>query len=367
VPLHLSPRGQRTLHTVNALSRIGEVSREGAQGLPGWLAGDSTRTRSPRYRKAARRLLDEVLLDKYELSARSSLRHWDPSVDGAVLIGHPFSPLPVAAQRLAARDIPYLVDTGDPWILTNPRPDGGRVRQARGARSESKLWSSARGAIVTTAGQGAALSAIFPQLRVLVRPNGFTPVGTVEDFVRPPQTRAQDGELRLAHYGSLHGPRVDFAALLQLLAESQIWKRVVLHQYGPDWAGTLGSVSSQIRVEHHPPIPWDQVVGEAHQFDAAVVIGWRYPAQLPSKAVQYLTLPIPRLAMVNADPDDALATYVADKPGWLAVSSREDAAAARVAEHLAADWSIDELAPPEAESWEAVEQVLGEFAVATLG
>jgi glycosyltransferase involved in cell wall biosynthesis len=363
LPIHLSPRGQRTEHLINALKRYGEVERIGEKNIPQWLAGDGKRTTSSWYRRLARSLISHVLLDKYEITARQSLRRWCPKVDAAVLVGYPCSPLPFAAQRLVHHHIPYIVDIGDPWMLTNPYPEGGWLQRRRAARLERKLWASAQGVIVTTQGQGDALRRLFPHLRVLVRPNGYNSSEVKAISPGPSTKKSPSNELRLVHYGSLYGERVNFARIFQQLAGSGEWDKIILRQYGPDWEGSLESISANVEVDRRPPISWAEVLAEAHIFHAAVVIGWQNPAQMPSKAVQYLTLPIPRIAMVNSGREDALAAYVADKPGWAVVDEENGSVPEIVASHLSKRWGQVDLQVPESESWEAVEHVLGGFVV----
>jgi hypothetical protein len=363
VPVHLSPRAQRTAHLVSALKPYGAVERIGGENIPQWLVGDSQRTSSSWYRRRAKAVVDWGLMDKYEIVARQTVRRWSPNIDAAVLVGHPYSPLPFAAQKLAQHGIPYLVDTGDPWMLTNPQPEGGELRRSRAAHWERRLWASARGAIVTTEGQGSSLTRLFPHLRILVRPNGYTPVDAGPLPAPYDGGARSDRELRLVHYGSLHGPRVDFHAILERLASSKRWDRISLCQYGADWESKLESTSTMLKIEHRAPISWADVVADAHNFDAAVVIGWKNPAQLPSKAVQYLTLPLPRIAMVNPGDRDALAAYVADKPGWVAIDESDERCPEIVASHVSRRWAPGELQAPESESWTAVERVLGEFAL----
>ena len=237
--MHLSPRGQRTEHLVKALKRHGQVERIGEKNIPRWLAGDGARTRSSWYRRLARTLMSHVLIDKYEITARQSLRRWSPKIDAAVLVGYPCSPLSFAAHKLVRYDIPYIVDIGDPWILTNPYPEGGRFQRWRAARLERKLWASARGVIVTTQGQGDALGRLFPHLHVLVRPNGYNCSEAKVGSPQPTAVEMPDSELRLVHYGSLYGARVDFGGIFKMLAESGKWDKITLRQYGPDWGEPL--------------------------------------------------------------------------------------------------------------------------------
>jgi hypothetical protein len=367
LPLHLSPRGQRTQHIVNALKCYGQVERIGEKDLPQWLAGDGARTKSSWYRRLARGLMFRVLIDKFEIAARRSLRRWSPQIDAAVLVGYPCSPLPFAARKLVRRRIPYVVDIGDPWMLTNSYPEGGWLQRSRAARLERELWTAASGVIVTTRGQGEALRRLFPHLRVLVRPNGYN--ATEQKAIIPADIppKGAGNELRLVHYGSLYGARVNFGRILRELAGSGSWDKITLNQYGPDWDGALEEIADCIDIDHRPPISWDDVLAGAHAFDVAIVIGWRSSMQMPSKAVQYLTLPIPRIAIVNAGDVDALATYVVDKPGWTVIDDESIYAPEQVASHLSQSWLQSDLQAPETESWEAVEGVLGSFVVDVTG
>jgi hypothetical protein len=103
------------------------------------------------------------------------------------------------------------------------------------------------------------------------------------------------------------------------------------------------------------------VVQHASECDLALVVGNLNPDQLPSKAVQYLTLPVPRLAVTEGSPEDALAGYVCDKPGWLALSAGDPAAPRLVEEHLAKGWTAESLRPPPREAWPAVADTVAEF------
>ena len=306
--------------------------------------------------------MHQVLIDKYEVVARRSLHNWRPEVDAAVLVGFPWSPLPSAAVKLAHHGIPYIVDVGDPWMLTNPDPETGWLGQSRSARRERKLWASAHGVIVTTKGQGEALRRLFPHLRVLIRPNGYNIVKAESKSPADLQA-ANDTELRLVHYGSIHGQRVRLDNIFDSLARSGKWSKITLYQYGPDWGNVLKSVTSDIEIKYRSPISWAEVLAGAQVFHAAIVIGWRNPTQMPSKAVQYLTLPIPRIAMVNSDTTDALAAYVADKPGWTTVDTKASRASEIIASHLSRPWREIDLQAPESESWGAVEGVLKDFAL----
>jgi len=367
IALHLSPRSQRTQWLIEGLEALGSVERVGGD-IPSWLAGADSRRKSSWYRRWARKLALTVLVDKYELSVRRTLGRWEPEVDAAVLVGFPWSPLAVAARKLARKGIPFVVDVGDPWELTNPEPEGNWLKRRRARGQEQELWKLARGAIVTTAGQAEALTRLFPHLKVLVRPNGYMGQGAEVTEATRRDPGGGDGELRLVHYGSLYGGRVDFPEIFAALARSGRWRQISLVQYGPDWEEALKAMPAEVAVDHRPALAWEQVQAEAGRFDAAVVLGWSNPAKMPSKAVQYLTLPIPRVALAGDGRDDALATYVAGKPGWCILTAADGAGAADVlGEHLARPWPAEELRPPTGESWPRVAAELASFVAGTVG
>jgi hypothetical protein len=324
------------------------VSTGGASG-----SGSSTSAR-----RFAAKAVDRLLLDKWEPWSLQRLARWRPDCDAAVLIGHPFSPPVYAARRLRAAGIPYVVDAGDPWILTSPSPSSRGVSLWRGRRDEQRLWAGAAGAVLTTVQQADRLVALFPGLATLSRPNGYEPlVGPVPVPVRKPGSE----ELRIAHFGMLSSQRLDVRPLLCRLCDSGVWGRVVLAQFGDDFAGMLDGLPAGTEVERHSACSWEQVVQHAAECDLAMVVGNVNPGQLPSKAVQYLTLPIPRLAVTAGSPEDALSTYVRDKPGWLALAPEDTDAPRLVGEHLAKDWTSEALAPPAGEAWAAVAKTIGGF------
>jgi hypothetical protein len=309
-------------------------------------------------RRLAAAAVDRVLLDKWEPWSVQRLRRWHPEVDAALLIGHPVSPLVYASRRLSAASIPYVIDEGDPWVITNPRPYSKGLSLQRGRRAERRLWERAAGGILTTSQQADRLTALFPRLPTLVRPNGYDSLSGP-----PPVTTRKPGssELRIAHFGMLSSYRLDLRPLLRSLGGSGIWTRVVFAQFGDDFAGMLDRPPAGVEVERHSSYPWQEVVQHAAECDLALVVGNLNPDQLPSKAVQYLTLPVPRLAVTDGSADDALDAYVRDKPGWLAIASEDPSAARLVEEHLAKGWTDESLQPLPGESWPAVADAVAGF------
>jgi hypothetical protein len=162
--------------------------------------------------------------------------------------------------------------------------------------------------------------------------------------------------LKIVHYGNLYAPRIDLAAFLDSIADKGVWKSIRFTLYGHNWGGSLARVRSCLEIEVREPRPWHEIVVAAGDHDVALVVGNRNSAQLPSKAVQYLTLPIPRAALVSGKSSDALEAYVSDKPGWLTISALADPAdsAARLAAHVEHRWTARELRAPDSEAWPAV-------------
>jgi hypothetical protein len=348
------PRGIRTRAVIAALA--GEWEVELAAAPRRQLELERTTVRRV-LQGAAYRLHNPIALDRFELMARWQFWGWSPAAALGLLIGYPFSPLTVAARRLARRGVPYVVDASDPWALTALKQAGGAVARARARRAEAALWAGARAAIVTSERQERALRALFPHLTTLVRPNGYT-------SARVPTPRPRRGdprELRLGHFGSLYDPRVELRPFLGHLAGSTRWRSIVVEQFGPDRSGALSSLLPGIEVRMRTRLPWAEVLEAAQDLDLALAVGNLDASQLPSKVVEYLTLPIPRVALVPDPGENAIADYVADKPGWLVLSPTDPAAPERVAEHQARDWRREELSPPPGESWTAVGREIARF------
>src|ERR1700755_2370123 len=176
-----------------------------------------------------------------------------------------------------------------PWPLTESPDERLPSGQLRAARCERFIWRHASAAVVTTDMQADALRRLFPALPVVVRPNGYRPA----PLPAPAGLRAgSDWTLPLVHYGSLYSPRLDIGPLLSRLAASGEWDSVVFTQQGDDWTGALNQMPPTVHVQTGRQQPWNEVVAAATQHDLAVVVGNHDPATLPSKAVQYLTLPI---------------------------------------------------------------------------
>jgi hypothetical protein len=158
----------------------------------------------------------------------------------------------------------------------------------------------------------------------------------------------------------LSSDRIDLAPVLAALRATGPWESISLAQFGDDFTDMLERLPVEIEVERHPSYPWPEVVSLALDHDLAIVVGNVNPGQLPSKAVQYLTLPIPRVAFTGGS-GDALASYVRDLPGWLVVSPDDRDIGRRVAQHVGRDWSPEELRPPVGEAWPSVVEELIRF------
>ena len=344
-----SPRGERALEVCAAALRI----------APTVLISPSPSGFARRNLRRLTHVVSPLVLDPWEPEAWWTLRRRRERPGGALLVGFPFSAVYWAARWLVSEDVPYLVDLGDPWALTLPMGERPAMGGSRAARCERFVWRHAAAGLVTTRLQAEALRELFPELPFIVRPNGYRRTRCVART--PSQSRESERRtLRLVHYGNLYEPRLDIVPLLAGLARSGHWDSVVLTQQGEDWTGALRAAPPEVQIEFTRPRPWEDVVEAAGQHDLAVVVGNRNPAQLPSKVVQYLTLPIPRLAVVGGKPSDALTEYVRDKPGWLTLprDTPTDLAACAVAAHVQRDWRPEELLAPAQESWDAVAGVL---------
>jgi hypothetical protein len=353
----LTPRGARTQAIARALARHAHVRVIGASA-PG-----PRRTWWHRGRDhAISELGTRLLIDSFEPWSWRSLRRLRTDADVALLIGYPFSPLVAAARSLRRAGVPYVVDVSDPWVLT--RSDDGRrptLRERRSADLERRLWDSAAAGIVTTAGQERALARLVPGLEILVRPNGYSESGPAD----VPARGATSPDLTIGHFGNLYTPRVGIRGLIERIATARRWRRVTLLQYGRDHHGELRNPPDGVSVELHEPVPWPEVLRlAAARLDLALVIGNTDPTQLPSKAIEYLTLPVPRMAVTSGRADDALAAYVSHRPGWLAMSVGDTDPATRIWEHVNRGWTPAELAPPDAESWAHVGRQLAAFVLA---
>jgi hypothetical protein len=362
----LIPRGDRTREIVAALRDDWSVELV-AKPTDGLDSSRSPQVGRTLVRRALNYAHSSLLLDKFEPWSLRRFGSWRPRADGAVLIGYPFSPLVYAARRLAASEIPYLVDVGDPWVLTADRPIVSNVARLRASRAETRLWAGASGAVVTTENQAARLHARFPSLPILVRPNGYPDPGPGRAGALPQTGRRPAGSvLRIAHFGNISWARLDVSALLTSLGQSGTWERVELHVFGSDWTETVAQ-GRAYSAFFHESRPWLDVVNDSRLFDLAMVIGNRDASQLPSKAVAYLQLPIPRLAVVADPGTDALAHYLADKKGWIVLQADADDAVARIEEHVSRAWPPEELSPPPEESWRQVSRTIAGFVRDVLG
>lgn len=318
-------------------------------------------------RNIVRRALQPVLLDDFELAARSWLRGWQPSARGALLIGWPYSPIYLAAVRLVAAGVPYAVDVGDPWVVTANPGDWGRLWgrfRGRARAAETFLWENAAAGVVTTPTQASRLRSSFPDLNMLCRPNGYEAVETAVGGTEI--RRAPSDVLRLVQFGSVYEVRLPIGPWLSRLRRAAGCKTLLFANYGymprPE---LLQSADPSVVVESHDPVDWPRACETARGFDAAIVVGNQDPAQLPSKAVQYLTLPIPRIA-VTSGPSSDLAAFAAERPGFIAVGIDSAEDISRALAHLRRRWS-SELAAPPGDSWDTVAREIAGFAIEAWG
>jgi hypothetical protein len=354
----MAPRGQRTQNLIEELGKRWDV--EVIALPPETFEGrDAPVARQPLPRRALGSLMRSVALDRWEPWAARRMRGWHPDVDAALLVGYPWSPVTRAARRLARQGIPYVVDAGDPWVLTEPARLPHSISVWRARRAELPIWRNAAGAVVTTRQQADRLEQAFPHLRVMARPNGYVPTPVPAGGQRA--SERDPASLTLAHFGTLSPIRVDIAPLLAALRDTGRWRTITFVQFGDDYAGKLQRAPKGVRVERHPSRPWAEIVARAADFDAAVVLGNQRGYLLPSKAVQYLTLPIPRIAVTNGERDDALATFAEAHSGWMVAADGDPEAGRQVWEHLERGWPAADLAPPAEESWSNVAVEVARF------
>ena len=205
-----------------------------------WRAGASP-TEAPAVRRAspvqglATAISRQLLIDRHEIWSKWRFSFWRPDADFGLLIGYPFSPVAAAARRLTQRGIGYMMDAGDPWILTHSYHLRRHIALRRSRRAEHHLWSHAAGAIVTT--PAAPPSGAFSRTcRLWSAPNGYQPVP--EPVIGPPIAAPRVGtrdELRLVRFGRVYAPGVDIGPLMLRLSESKIWRSIVLDLMGMTW------------------------------------------------------------------------------------------------------------------------------------
>ena len=340
-----------------ALEQDWAVNLVAMPGKPTVAKGDGSKPPHAAIRQLALRPLRRILLDRWEPWSARNLLRWHPQADAALLIAAPWSPVVYASRHLVAAGIPYVMDVGDPWALTwdvDLRIPIGRARKA-----ERFLWEHAAGAVVTTEAQRDRLQELFPALPMLVRPNGFNPIDALAPEPSPPD---DDSSLKIAHFGLLAPDRLDVVRLLTELSRSGRWKSILFSQFGNDVGIGLDQLSvDSLRIQHNASLPWEEAAERAWEFDAVLAIAYPHPVLLPSKTIEYSSLPLPRIALTNPDPDDALRQYANEHTGWLAVSNDEAGIGDRVWEHVNSTWSPAELAPSPDDAWPAVADQVARF------
>jgi hypothetical protein len=353
-----TPRGQRTRHLVEALQRDWDTALIAFENLRWAATSDGSKARLAPLRRLAAKGLGTVLLDRWEPWSARHLGRWHPDCDGAVLIAAPWSPAVYAGRRLVAAGIPYVLDVGDPWVLTYKGDHPLDVPIGRATRGERFLWEHAAGATLTTESQRAPLQEMFPDLPMLIRPNGYN----VVEMPPVPRERADRRRLRIGHLGILTRHRVDPVPMLLELARSGNWDQIELIQYGEDFGAGLERLrDAGIRVEHNDSRPWAEVAPRLPELDLMLAVAWPMPMLLPSKAIEYSAVPLPRLAWTNPDADDALRLFAAEHEGWLAISPGEADIPARVLAHVERDWSAVQLAPLPEDAWPEVARTVAGF------
>jgi hypothetical protein len=353
-----SPRTERAGRVCEELRGLGwDCVRWPQTQAPGPAVSAKGRPVRRRLRELAER---HLLLDRFEplgIAGQGALRRL--RADAGYLVSPMISPSVIAAKVFRSRGVPYVLDTGDPWEIDPGAPTHG-IGKVRVRKSEEALFRAAAGIVVTTGAQATSIEARFPGIPLLIRPNGFQAVAmgsAAESGGRDPEV------LRLVHFGRFDpGVRLGPLPFLEALADSGRWSRVVLTQFGPDRHQLPEPGRPDVAVEARELVPWSEAVREAGRHDAALVIG-NLPErkmQLPSKAIEYLGLPVPRIALCSGT-DDALYRHAVDLPGYLVLTSTDGEAGPKVAAHLGRGWDPDQLRPPESESWDSVAPAIAVF------
>jgi hypothetical protein len=353
-----TPRGQRTKHLLEAFQADWDTALIAFESLRWSATSDGSKARLAPVRRLAAKGLGTMLLDRWEPWSARHLGRWRPNCDGAVLIAAPWSPAVYSSRRLVAAGIPYVLDLGDPWVLTHDAIDSSLIPIGRASRAEHFLWEHAAGAVLTTEAQRIPFQAMFPDLPMLVRPNGYN----VVEVPSMPRGRTASRQLRIGHFGILSKYRVDPVPTLLELARSGNWDEIELIQYGEDFGAGLERLrDAGVRVEHNDSRPWAEVAQRLPELDLILVVAYPMAMLLPSKTIEYSAVPLPRLAITNPDPGDALRLFAGERQGWLAVSSGESDIPARVLAHVECDWSAEELAPLPEDAWPAVAATIADF------
>jgi hypothetical protein len=362
----LTPRALRTQELVRSLERDWDVNLIALPERPP-AADARPATGKKLWRKLGGRTVRTVLLDRWEPWSAATFRGWTPDADAGLLVAFPWSPVVRAAARMRAAGVPYVIDAGDPWIITIPELAADQSAAWRARRLEPVLWRGAAGAVLTTSQQRDRLNELFPDLPVLVRPNGYVAADMNSIPERRESAPRDPSVLRIVHFGIFVRLRVDVVKLLTALERSGRWKSIVFDQFGHDHSGALDGLPAGIRVVRHAARPWPEVMRLVGDYDIAIVVGYEVGLMLPSKTIQYLTLPIPRLAVTARPNDDPLMDYVRGRPGWLALEPDDPDAADRVWDHVNREWSPDELRAPEEEAWPAVARQVSDFVARCVG
>jgi len=93
----------------------------------------------------------------------------------------------------------------------------------------------------------------------------------------------------------------------------------------------------------------------------ALMVGNRSGLGPPSKVFSYMTLPLPRIALVADAGRDETAAYVRSFGSWVVLGTGDPGAPERLAVHIRRRWTETELAPPASEAWPAVVATVDAF------
>ena len=134
--------------------------------------------------------------------------------------------------------------------------------------------------------------------------------------------READDELRIGHFGDLYAPRVDVTGFLRRLAQSDRWRRVVLHLYGRDHGRGLRELSEVVDGGASRPRPLARG-GPARRGGARPRARRRQQGRTAAPQqghrVPHAPGPAPR-ADTGASPATRSPTTWTGRPGWLTLA-----------------------------------------------
>jgi glycosyltransferase involved in cell wall biosynthesis len=219
--------------------------------------------------------------------------------DAVLATGPPFAAL--VAARLAARDVPLLVELRDLWAGNAAFDRGGPVLR----RLESWVVDGAAAVVAVTPEAADDLRRRHPGARVEEISNGFEP----ELLVQREQPKPMDQPISILHSGTLTVDR-PLAPLLRVLEREPYHSafELVLHGYvAPEIQAELGE--SEVDPLLVPPSDWKEAVARIAEADVCLITQARGAGDetaVAAKVYEYLALGKPVLCISHGGATEAL-------------------------------------------------------------